>query len=157
MQQRWSCSLCRHALFPLSAGVVCATLLAGCSLFGSEKATVAENDAASGMTIEVKYSDAMHRCSRVSPEIDIQNIPAGTDSFVVRLIEGDAQERFCGGGSWRNDGSGIIPEGALTQHYQGPCPQAGQSRTYHYVVSAMQNGSPQPLTVRVFPVTPEVR
>ena len=156
MQYRLSFVTCRHALFTLSLCAVCATLLAGCSLIGSGSEKT-EDGAQDGMSIEVKYSDSMHRCSRVSPEITVRNIPAGTDSFVVRLIEADAQERYCGGGSWRNDGTGVIPEGALTQHYQGPCPQAGQKRTYHYVVSAMENGNPQPLMVRVFPVTPEVQ
>ena len=157
MQYRSSFLIRRHAPLFLSLCVTCATLTGGCSLFGSGSDNVAEEGPQDGMIIDVKYSDGMHRCSRVSPEIDVQNIPDGTDTFVVRLVEANAQERFCGGGSWRNDGTGVIPEGALTQHYQGPCPQAGQSSTYHFVVSAMQDGNPQPLMVRVFPVTPEVR
>lgn len=157
MQYRLSFVPCRHARFSLPLYALCVALLAGCSLSGSEGNDAAMAESRGGMSIDVKYNDRMHRCSRVSPEIDVQNIPAGTETFVVRLIEAEAQERFCGGGSWRNDGSGIIPEGALTRHYQGPCPQAGQSRTYHYVVSAMAKDNPQPLTVRVFPVTPEVQ
>ncbi len=143
----------RHAILSLALGLSCAALTGGCASSGSGGG--AEGDVSERMSIEVKYSDSMHRCSRVSPEIVVRDIPANTDEFVVRLIEDDAQERFCGGGSWRNDGSGIIPEGALTQHYQGPCPPAGRTRSYHYVVSAMENGNPQPLMVRVFSVTPE--
>ena len=154
MQYRPPFVPCRHALVSLSLCVAGAALLAGCSLPGSGDAAGAA-ESQSDMSVEVKYSDRMHRCSRVSPEITVQNIPAGTETFVVRLIEAETQERFCGGGSWRNDGSGIIPEGALTRHYQGPCPQPGQSRTYQYVVSAMAKNNPQPLTVRIFSVTPE--
>lgn len=157
MQYRSSFPTCRHALLFLSLCVTGATLTGGCSLPGSGSDAATADSEQNSMSIEVKYSDNLHRCSRVSPEINVQNIPEGTDTFMVRLIEVNAQERFCGGGSWRNDGSGIIPEGALTQHYQGPCPQAGQSSTYQYVVSAMKNGSPQPLMVRVFPVIPEIR
>ena len=130
MQYRSSFPTCRHALLFLSLCVTGATLTGGCSLPGSGSDAATADSEQNSMSIEVKYSDNLHRCSRVSPEIDVQNIPEGTDTFMVRLIEVNAQERFCGGGSWRNDGSGIIPEGALTQHYQGPCPQAGQSRPY---------------------------
>lgn len=157
MQYHSSFPTCRHALLFLSLCITGATLTGGCSLLDSGSDTATADNEQNSMSIEVKYSDNMHRCSRVSPEINVQNIPEGTDMFMVRLIEVDAQERFCGGGNWRNDGSGIIPEGALTQHYQGPCPQAGKESTYHYVVSAMKNGNPQPIMVRVFPVTPEVR
>lgn len=157
MQYRSSFPTCRHALLFLSLSITGATLTGGCSLLDSGSDAATADSEQNSMSIDVKYSDNMHRCSRVSPEINVQNIPEGTDTFMVRLIEVDTQERFCGGGNWRNDGSGVIPEGALTQHYQGPCPQTGKSSTYHYVVSAMKNGSPQPLMVRVFPVTPEVR
>lgn len=142
----------------LVSPVLCAAIgmfsLAGCA-FHDDEAPVASSDA--DMTLEVNYSEKMHRCSRVSPELIVQNIPANTDYFVVRLIEEGTEERFFGGGEWNNDGSGLIPEGGLTQHYQGPCPPAGQERTYAYIVSAMQKKNPQPLKVRLARVTPEVR
>ena len=52
-------------------------------------------------------------------------------------------------------GTGIIPEGALTRVYTGPCPPAGQSRQYTYVISAMSHKSKQPLSVRVYPFVQE--
>lgn len=107
-----------------------------------------------GMSITVTLRD-VHRCSRISPEILVADMPAGTQSFDVRLVEYGEQERFFGGGSWANDGSGIIPEGGLTRHYRGPCPLAGQSRDYAFVVSAMSKDSMQPLAVRLYRFTQE--
>lgn len=107
-----------------------------------------------GMSITVTLRD-VHRCSRISPEILVADMPAGTQSFDVRLVEYGEQERFFGGGSWANDGSGIIPEGGLTRHYRGPCPPAGQSRDYAFVVSAMSKDSMQPLAVRLYRFTQE--
>ena len=97
----------------------------------------------------------LHRCSRISPEILVANAPDGTQTFDVRLVEYGDEERFFGGGSWDNDGSGVIPEGGLTRHYRGPCPPAGQSRDYAFVVSAMGKDNLQPLAVRLYRFTQE--
>jgi phosphatidylethanolamine-binding protein (PEBP) family uncharacterized protein len=105
-----------------------------------------------GMNIEVNVRD-VHRCSRMSPEILVADVPAGTHYFNVRLMEYGDEERVLGGGIWRNDGSGIIPEGALTQHYMGPCPPTGAMRNYAFVVSAMPSRGAQPLAVRIFRFT----
>ncbi|MGE9985970.1 MbtF [Desulfovibrio sp. SGI.169] len=107
-----------------------------------------------GMSIVVSLRD-VHRCSRISPEIAVADMPAGTRSFDVRLVEYGDEERFFGGGSWLNDGSGVIPEGGLTRHYRGPCPPAGESRDYAFVVSAMGKDSMQPLAVRLYRFTQE--
>ena len=82
---------------------------------------------------------------------------APADYFDVRLVEytGDSQELFLGGGSWDNDGSGVIPEGGLTRHYRGPCPPTGSPRDYAFVVSAMHRGNMQPLSVRIYRFTQE--
>lgn len=120
------------------------SLLAGCA--ARDENSEPDDDA---MTVVVDFRD-VHRCSRISPEITITNIPRGTRYYDVRLIEGGEQDRFLGGGTWREDGSGIIPEGALTRHYTGPCPQQGKSLTYTYVVSAMESENGQPLEVRLY-------
>ena len=73
----------------------------------------------------------------------------------MRLVEYGDEERFFGGGTWANDGSGVIPEGGLTRHYRGPCPPAGESRDYAFVVSAMSKDNIQPLAVRLYRFTQE--
>lgn len=92
---------------------------------------------------------SVHRCSRISPEINIANAPAGTAAFDVVLQDRADPRRYHGGGSWKNDNTGVIPEGALTKHYMGACPPAGTSRSYQYVVTAMDVNN-QPLTVRTY-------
>lgn len=101
-----------------------------------------------GMTVEVDFR-SVHRCSRISPNLTVRNIPRGTAYFDVRLVEQTPAERLLGGGTWSNDGSGQIPEGGLTKLYSGPCPPAGQERRYVYAVSAMPFGGGQPLSVRM--------
>ena len=109
-----------------------------------------------GMAVTVTLRE-VHRCSRISPEIQVAQTPGSTDYYDVRLVEftSDGQDLFLGGGEWNNDGSGIIPEGGLTRHYRGPCPPAGQSRNYAFIVSAMNRQNMQPLSVRLFRFTQE--
>lgn len=126
-------------------------LLAGCSAlnpWSEEKKTEAAS-----MNIEVDLQ-ARHRCSRISPEIQVHNVPANTKQFTVRLEEKGEQPRYLGGGRWKNDATGIIPEGALVEHYQGACPPVGSSGQYTYIVTALGDGE-QPLEVRVFSFTQE--
>jgi len=128
---------------------LCAALmLGGCS--SREVDTTPE-----GMTLSIDLRD-VHRCSRISPEIHVENMPQGTRSYQVRLLEYLADgEKLLGGGVWQEDGSGIIPEGALTQFYRGPCPPPGQSGRYGFVVSAYGRDNVQPLMVRVFQFSQE--
>ncbi len=80
-----------------------------------------------------------HRCSRISPEIEIPHPPQGTRSYHVQLKDMETK-RVHGGGSWTDadflDGS-VIAEGALTRYYMGPCPPNEESRVYQYVVNAL--------------------
>lgn len=105
------------------------------------------------MAIAVDFSE-VHLCSRISPEITVTNTPQGTSYYDVRLIEVGQPDRFLGGGTWREDGSGVIPEGALTRHYTGPCPPKDRETEYMYVVSAMAEPQGQPLEVRLFRLKP---
>ena len=115
----------RVALFLLTALCLCACARGTAPLDNS------------GMEINVHLRD-MHRCSRISPEIEVTGYPADTTMFEVALEETGKQPRRVnhGGGSWHNDGTGIIPEGALLNYYRGACPPNGQVRTYQYVVTA---------------------
>lgn len=122
-------------------------LLASCA--GKDTPDTSEDN----FTISVDFRE-VHRCSRISPEITVAYAPVGTKFYDVRLIENGERERFLGGGTWPEDGSGLIPEGALTRHYTGPCPPRDQEIVYTYVVSAMEDGSAQPLEVRLFKVSP---
>ena len=136
----------RRALLP----VLCAAaLLPAC-------ASKETQEIPDGMAVTVTLRD-VHRCSRISPEIQVVQSLASTDYYDVRLMEftSDSQEMFLGGGLWNNDGTGIIPEGGLTRHYRGPCPPSGQSREYAFVVAAMSRQSMQPISVRVFRFTQE--
>ena len=134
----------RALMLPL---LFAALLLAAC-------AAREEGDRDEGMTLSVDVRE-VHRCSRLSPEITVAYAPRGTKFYDVRLIEYGEEERFFGGGTWGEDGSGVIPEGALTRHYRGPCPPAGKSRDYAYVVSAMESETSQPLAVRLYRFTQE--
>ncbi len=92
------------------------------------------------MEISVDFRDE-HRCSRISPEIEIPAPPQGTETFLVSLEDVDDGNRLHGGGAWDpnnslNDGV-VIVEGALTKYYTGPCPPANESRVYQYVVKAL--------------------
>ncbi|MDR3320455.1 MAG: MbtF [Desulfovibrio sp.] len=113
---------------------------------------VRDADTSSGMAVSVELSDT-HRCSRISPEITVVDAPDSTEYFDIRLVEYGEEDSFLGGGSWLNDGSGVIPEGALTKHYRGPCPPLGRTKDYAFIVSAMGKSSIQPATVRVYRFT----
>ena len=89
------------ALRVLMPALCAALLLPACAAKEAEEAPV-------GMSITVDLR-AVHRCSRISPEIAVAQAPSGTEYFDVRLVEfsGDSQELFLGGGTWNNDGSGF--------------------------------------------------
>lgn len=116
-----------------------------------EEAAPAPED---NMEISVDFRE-IHRCSRISPEITVAYAPRGTKFYDVRLVEHGDTDRFLGGGVWNADGSGVIPEGALTRHYTGPCPPRDREIEYAYIVSAMESENGQPLAVRIHRFKPE--
>jgi phosphatidylethanolamine-binding protein (PEBP) family uncharacterized protein len=77
-----------------------------------------------------------HKCSASSPKITVSNIPPGTKKLSVTLVDQDVPTWNHGGGTISNDGSGVIPEGALKAGYNGPCPPSG-SHTYVFSVNAI--------------------
>ncbi len=111
-------------------------LLAGC---GSDPTPPPAASIERNMEISVDLHE-LHRCSRISPEIEIAEPPKGTTSFEVVLEDVDDNNRNHGGGVWQPEHiseDAIIVEGALTKYYTGPCPPADQSRVYQYVVKAL--------------------
>lgn len=125
-----------------------------CACASKEAENVPPPQASDNMEISVDFRE-IHRCSRISPEITVAYAPKGTKFYDVRLVEGSEMDRFLGGGIWNEDGSGVIPEGALTRHYTGPCPPKDREVEYSYIVSAMDTQNGQPLAVRIYRFKPE--
>ena len=72
----------------------------------------------------------VNKCSGVSPEIDMQNLPPGTKKVNVKVLDLDfgltVYDNTLGfettdTGLYLKDNSGKIPEGKL-KNFQGPCP-----------------------------------
>lgn len=140
-------SACNHYMKLIFSLLVIMCLVA-CA--GQETETQQPED----MIISVDFLER-HLCSRVSPEITVAYAPKGTKFYDVRLVEQGETERFMGGGSWPEDGSGLIPEGALTRHYQGPCPPKNKRTEYAFIIAAMEKENSQPLAVRLYKFVPE--
>jgi len=78
---------------------------------------------------------AVQHCSKMSPEFRIGDVPVGTVSFEVRLRDLHATAVVHGGGTYRNNSTGVIPEGALRNNYAGPCSRESLHR-YEFTVIA---------------------
>jgi phosphatidylethanolamine-binding protein (PEBP) family uncharacterized protein len=90
--------------------------------------------------MEVAFSwDGIKACTHESPEIRVARIPDGTVELQVMLKDISLPAYNHGGGSVKHDGSGIIPAGALTIGYNGPCPPPGERHKYDFWVMA-RNG-----------------
>lgn len=73
-----------------------------------------------------------------SPEIVVTGHPGSTKSFHVKMHDLTNNYNH-GSGTAVNDGSGVIPVGAL-EKYRGPCPTYGSPR-YEFTVKALdENG-----------------
>ncbi len=111
-------------------------LLSGC---GSSNEPLRPQPVEKNMEISVDLRDE-HRCSRISPEIEVPYPPQGTHSYHILLEDVDTR-RTQGGGTWvaptSDDEGVIIAEGGLTKYYTGPCPPNAESRVYQYVVKAL--------------------
>lgn len=133
--------LCGLAIFSAFGAFACS---------GKDSPSPRANEA---MTIAVDFRE-IHRCSRISPEITVAYAPKGTKFYDVRLVELGERDRLLGGGTWREDGSGLIPEGAMTRYYTGPCPPADRRVEYMYVVTAMESETAQPLAASLYRFAP---
>jgi len=87
--------------------------------------------------MEVSFSWAgIEACTHESPEIRVDRIPDGTVELQVRLKDINVPAYNHGGGRVKNDGSGVIPPGALTIGYNGPCPPYKERHKYEFLVLA---------------------
>ncbi|MBQ7608813.1 MAG: MbtF [Desulfovibrionaceae bacterium] len=141
---RCSARCCILSAFLLTSLLV----ISGCGFFSGSGGE--SEDALPQMEISVKLQD-VHRCSFMSPEIRVLNAPRGTTAYDVELVEKKgSQDVVLGKGSWHEDGTGVIPEGALTGYYRGPCPSNGSSGEYYFSVAARKGKDSKPLAVRIF-------
>lgn len=109
---------------------------------GCGKKTVREKiDIPKGAAVmQIDFSwDGIEACEHHSPEIKVAGIPAGTVKFKVRLEDVNRPAWNHGGGEAANDGSGIIPAGALTVGYNGPCPPPEKRHKYEFLVLAVDD------------------
>lgn len=109
------------------------TGLAATALLAGLIALLPEVAMAEDLTVDFKFTG---RCSKVSPEIHVGNVPPGTVMFSARLKDLDVPSWRHGGGKVPADPSGIIPQGALKDGYNGPCPPSG-SHMYEFTVKAL--------------------
>ncbi len=109
--------------------------VAGCAKSQNEKKIEIPKRAAK---LEVSFSWAgIAPCTHESPEIRVSGIPSATTQFKVRLINLSQPTWNQGGGEAANDGSGVIPAGALTIGYNGPCPPPDKRQKYEFEVMAV--------------------
>ncbi|UQZ91146.1 phospholipid-binding protein [Deltaproteobacteria bacterium Smac51] len=88
------------------------------------------------MTVQFTWNGNGGSLSSPSPQLNIGNIPDGTVSFNVKMKDLDRKRFDHGGGTAVNDGTGVIPVGAL-KNYKGPQPPAPEVHTYVFTVSAI--------------------
>ena len=70
-----------------------------------------------------------------NPQFTIQDLPAGTETVELRLVDLDARGYNHGGATLRMGQSGTIPSGLFT--YRSPCPPNGV-HTYEWTATARQ-------------------
>ena len=92
-----------------------------------------------------------HRCSPVSPEIRLKDIPSGTTTLRIKMTDLDQQDDDHGGGEISQSepfgGSFTIASGAL-KAYKGPCPEnfTTLGHEYQFTVTAL-DAEDKPLAV----------
>lgn len=86
----------------------------------------------------IEYSwKGVSRCSDRSPAIQLVNVPAGTKSLDVQMVDLDVPNFRHGGGKVAFGGEAEIAAGAV--RYTGPCPPSGQRHTYRFRVTALDD------------------
>jgi phosphatidylethanolamine-binding protein (PEBP) family uncharacterized protein len=85
-----------------------------------------------------------HRCSPVSPEIRLKDIPTGTTRLLVKMTDLDQKDHDHGGGGITpSDAFGntfTIESGAL-KAYKGPCPENFTTLGHEYQFSVTALGA----------------
>ncbi|MBV8563956.1 MAG: phospholipid-binding protein [Methylobacteriaceae bacterium] len=74
-------------------------------------------------------------CQTTSPAFVIRDAPKATTNLRFVMRDQDAPGFRHGGSTIAYDGSGAIPQGAIS--YIGPCPPAGQKHRYVWTIEAI--------------------
>ena len=109
----------------------CLLLLAASGCNGPKQAENVQS-----MTVQFVWDGNGGSLSSPNPQLNIGNIPTGTVTFKVKMDDLDRKRFNHGGGSVANDGTGVIPVGAL-KNYKGPQPPRPEVHTYVFTVSAL--------------------
>ena len=111
------------------------------------KQTKAVNPA-NAFKISFDWPANMKECfSKVSPPITLSNVPTGTTSLTVVMVDEDAPSFDHGGGKVNYSGGSVIPAGAL-KRWQGPCPPS--QHKYTFKVTANGGAKARAKTLSVF-------
>jgi phosphatidylethanolamine-binding protein (PEBP) family uncharacterized protein len=78
---------------------------------------------------------ARNKCQGESPEIRLTQVPQGTVAYQVQMIDEDVPSFRHWNQTLRVTGP-VIPAGAGTGNYYGPCPPSGK-HTYRVTVTAV--------------------
>lgn len=82
-----------------------------------------------------------HQCTKVSPELKVGGLPAGTRTLQVKMVDNDAPAYPHGGGEVAAGGkSATVPEGAL-KSYTGPCPPNFGNFGHDYAITVTAVGA----------------
>lgn len=105
---------------------------AGSSSNTSNKPVASSTPAISNVNnfkIKFDWEAGMNKCfSTKSPPIQLMNVPAGTKSFKVVMVDEDSSYDH-GGGKVAYSGGSVISAGALN-NWQGPCPPLRHKYTF---------------------------
>ena len=93
----------------------------------------------------IDYSwSVKHKCSTISPKIEITDLPKNTTQLSVKMVDHDMRSFDHGGGYIKNEAgfpvSFTIEEGALKQ-YKGPCPPNFSSFGHDYEITVKASNS----------------
>ncbi len=90
--------------------------------------------AGNAFKISFHWEAGMKKCfSRVSPPVQLMNVPLGTTTLKVVMEDADSSYAH-GGGTVNYSGGSVIPSGAL-KSWEGPCPPS--PHTYTFKVKAI--------------------
>ena len=117
--------------------IIVLVALAGCGKKNAQEQIVIPKDAAE-MSVSFSW-EGIAPCEHQSPEIRVADIPDATVAFNVRLKDLTLPAWNHGGGRVANDGSGIIPAGALKIGFNGPCPPPDKRHKYEFSVMAIDD------------------
>ena len=85
-----------------------------------------------------------HRCSPVSPEIRLKDIPSGTTRLEVKMTDLDQKDNDHGGGSITSSeamGNTFTIEPGALKAYKGPCPENFTTLGHEYQFSVTALGA----------------